>query len=464
MIQEGLNRILKEIEKIKIEKNKAMKEEKDFYEKFKEFSNSFDKLCKNFCDYISSIKDRDIIDNDISKNINIYKTKFINKIESFKNIKNTKIIELSKLFNENINFNAINDLIDDTLDVKINIIENEFNNLTFDKPKDKNESDYSKFYDNLKNSQNSITISSEKEKNDSVSDIFRNNTLKCYGCENEGTVQCINEECCNFLFCQNCSEKNFGNDVKINHNLKKVDKECIDKERRKEKFLDLISEICNSFFIKSNFLFEKEKFPIFPNEKDENWEKKYFDNIEQFYTPLNENNKESSNLKETKICKRLIKKFLDKINFKLDICFYFVDFENIYNEYKRNSNFNCIDDQFVFNQKSQIPNYEKRDIREIDNSYNYYCRDNIKETPKKEKETKKKVSDIIVDDNRTDELSTKTPKSGENRPKKSISEVAEEVIRGEWGNGLIRRNKLKNAGYDFNRVQNEINRKLFSKK
>ena len=263
MIQEGLNRILKEIEKIKIEKNKAMKEEKDFYEKFKEFSNSFDKLCKNFCDYISPIKDRDIIDNEISKNINIYKTKFINKIESFKNIKNTKIIELSKLFNENINFNAINDLIDDTLDVKINIIENEFNNLTFDKPKDKNESDYSKFYDNLKNSQNSITISSEKEKNDSVSDIIRNNTLKCYGCENEGTIQCINKECFNFLFCQNCSEKNFGNDVKISHNLKKVDKECIDKERRKEKFLDLISEIYNSFLLKVIFYLKKKNFLIF---------------------------------------------------------------------------------------------------------------------------------------------------------------------------------------------------------
>lgn len=49
-------------------------------------------------------------------------------------------------------------------------------------------------------------------------------------------------------------------------------------------------------------------------------------------------------------------------------------------------------------------------------------------------------------------------------PIKSISEVAKEVIEGKWGNGLIRKNKLKNAGYDFNSIQNEINRILFSKK
>ena len=31
------------------------------------------------------------------------------------------------------------------------------------------------------------------------------------------------------------------------------------------------------------------------------------------------------------------------------------------------------------------------------------------------------------------------------------------MIKGEWGTGLIRRNKLKNAGYDFNKIQNENN-------
>ena len=35
-----------------------------------------------------------------------------------------------------------------------------------------------------------------------------------------------------------------------------------------EKYLDLISEIYISFFIKINFLFEKEKFPPFPDIKD----------------------------------------------------------------------------------------------------------------------------------------------------------------------------------------------------
>ena len=45
-------------------------------------------------------------------------------------------------------------------------------------------------------------------------------------------------------------------------------------------------------------------------------------------------------------------------------------------------------------------------------------------------------------------------------PKKSISELAVEVINGKWGNGDIRKNSLTNAGYDYNLVQNEVNRLL----
>ena len=32
--------------------------------------------------------------------------------------------------------------------------------------------------------------------------------------------------------------------------------------------------------------------------------------------------------------------------------------------------------------------------------------------------------------------------------KKSINAIAKEVIRGDWGNGQERKNKLTNAGYD----------------
>ena len=238
MIQEGLKKILDEIENIKNEKDKVIKEENELYEKFKVFSISFDKLYEEFYNYISLKQDSDIIDDEIQKNINIYRTKIINKIENFKNFKNTKIFELSKLFNENISLNTFNKLIDDTLEVKININENENENLSFSKPSDKN---YSNFYDDFSNNDNSITISNEKPKKDLEIDINSNNTikenLKCYGCENEGTIQCTNKECCNFIFCKNCSEICYKNDVKINHNLKIFDKEEYkDIEMKKEKY------------------------------------------------------------------------------------------------------------------------------------------------------------------------------------------------------------------------------------
>ena len=41
--------------------------------------------------------------------------------------------------------------------------------------------------------------------------------------------------------------------------------------------------------------------------------------------------------------------------------------------------------------------------------------------------------------------------------KKSIDEVAREVIQGKWGNGAERKKRLTNAGYDYNEVQKKVN-------
>lgn len=43
---------------------------------------------------------------------------------------------------------------------------------------------------------------------------------------------------------------------------------------------------------------------------------------------------------------------------------------------------------------------------------------------------------------------------------KTISQIADEVIAGKWGNGDFRKTRLKNAGYDPAAVQAEVNRKL----
>lgn len=47
--------------------------------------------------------------------------------------------------------------------------------------------------------------------------------------------------------------------------------------------------------------------------------------------------------------------------------------------------------------------------------------------------------------------------------KKSNEEIANEVIQGKWGNGGDRKNRLTNAGYDYEAIQNIVNQKLSKK-
>lgn len=60
------------------------------------------------------------------------------------------------------------------------------------------------------------------------------------------------------------------------------------------------------------------------------------------------------------------------------------------------------------------------------------------------------VKDIIQKENGEN-------KPVEPQPKKSIEDIAKEVIVGEWGNGEVRKNRLTQAGYDYNAVQNKVN-------
>lgn len=47
-----------------------------------------------------------------------------------------------------------------------------------------------------------------------------------------------------------------------------------------------------------------------------------------------------------------------------------------------------------------------------------------------------------------------------NSGKKSVDEVAREVIAGDWGNGAERKERLTDAGYNYEAVQKEVNRLL----
>lgn len=53
-----------------------------------------------------------------------------------------------------------------------------------------------------------------------------------------------------------------------------------------------------------------------------------------------------------------------------------------------------------------------------------------------------------------------TPAEQPTTPPKSISELADEVIAGKWGNNPERKQRLIEAGYDYDAVQAEVNRKL----
>ena len=48
--------------------------------------------------------------------------------------------------------------------------------------------------------------------------------------------------------------------------------------------------------------------------------------------------------------------------------------------------------------------------------------------------------------------------------KKSVSEIANEVIKGLWGTGNERREKLKSAGYDYSSVQQKVNELVLKEK
>ena len=46
------------------------------------------------------------------------------------------------------------------------------------------------------------------------------------------------------------------------------------------------------------------------------------------------------------------------------------------------------------------------------------------------------------------------------KPGKTLDELAREVIRGLWGNGTDRKNRLTAAGYDYYAVQKRVNELL----
>lgn len=51
----------------------------------------------------------------------------------------------------------------------------------------------------------------------------------------------------------------------------------------------------------------------------------------------------------------------------------------------------------------------------------------------------------------------KTQNTTQNTKKKTVEQLAREVIAGKWGTGINRKNRLTKAGYDYNAVQKRVN-------
>lgn len=71
-----------------------------------------------------------------------------------------------------------------------------------------------------------------------------------------------------------------------------------------------------------------------------------------------------------------------------------------------------------------------------------------------------KMDYIIEQVNKINNTSSNTTTSSSSSSKKSNETIAEEVIAGKWGNGDARKTALTNAGYDYNAIQAMVNQKL----
>lgn len=68
--------------------------------------------------------------------------------------------------------------------------------------------------------------------------------------------------------------------------------------------------------------------------------------------------------------------------------------------------------------------------------------------------------DVMYRDLITDVRNSKNAKNSNNRTTKTENEIVEEILKGEWGNGEERKQKLQNAGYEYNSIQRKVNERI----
>ena len=79
---------------------------------------------------------------------------------------------------------------------------------------------------------------------------------------------------------------------------------------------------------------------------------------------------------------------------------------------------------------------------------------------RKEQLTKAGYDYVTIQKRVNELLGSKTTSTSATPKLKSLDEIAREVIRGNWGNGSARKQKLTKAGYDYAKVQKRVNELL----
>jgi hypothetical protein len=97
--------------------------------------------------------------------------------------------------------------------------------------------------------------------------------------------------------------------------------------------------------------------------------------------------------------------------------------------------------------------YESREGKPNDYTYHYPSGYFDKH---RNKDSKKTDSSDSSDD-------TKSEQEKNESDADTISKVVDDVIRGEYGNGQARKEALQKAGFDYDTIQSEVNKKLLNK-
>ena len=96
----------------------------------------------------------------------------------------------------------------------------------------------------------------------------------------------------------------------------------------------------------------------------------------------------------------------------------------------------------------ELTNHGKNNIQKISNDILLYIHAN------------KKVLNGLVTRRNFEKQLFDTPVGGNQNNNKDLITIANEVIQGKWGNGIERKTRLENAGYNYKEVQNIVNNLL----